>query len=263
MARVFSIRSSFTLSEREGYGLRGWAGKPTHPPLSDFPVSCYVLAAVFDLASLGAARLASGWAHDAFLAATWIQVAGVVVSLLAAVTGFLDRPAATARTQVRRTVNAHAAVMITASLVAAADVLLRLAGPGVGGRTTPYVAALAIVAAGLTVCGTWIGSDLVFEHGFRVEPSRDTPAWNPSEVDILPGGRALYPDRWRWSTGPRHKASAGPPAVEGREAAERSLGHGPAEDALERLWQLDELRHEDVISKDDFERKKLELLERI
>ena len=263
MARLFSFRSSFTLREREGYGLRGWAGKPTHPPLSDVPVSCYVLAAAFDVASLVAWSRHAGWAHDAFVAATWVLVAGLVAGVTAAATGFLDRPAATARTQVRRTVNAHAATMITATVVAAADLVLRLAGPGAGGGTTPSVAALAIVVAGLTACGAWIGSDLVFEHGFRVEPSRDTPAWNPSEVDILPGGRALYPDRWRWSGGPRHQASATTHPTNGATAAPRAAAHGPADDALERLWQLDELRHEGVISGADFERKKLELLSRI
>ena len=111
MARLFSFRSSFTLSEREGYGLRGWAGKPTHPPLSDVPVSCYILAAAFDVASLVAAGRHAGWARDAFVAATWVLAAGLGAGALAATTGFLDRPAATARTQVRRTVNAHAATM--------------------------------------------------------------------------------------------------------------------------------------------------------
>jgi uncharacterized membrane protein len=222
-----------------------------------------VLVAAFDVASLAAAGHAGGLAHDAFFAATWVQVAGLSASVLAAATGFLDRPAATDRTQVRRTVNAHAVMMITATVVAAADLALRFAGPGPGGRSTPYVTALAIVAAGLTACGAWMGTDLVFEHGFRVEPSRDTPAWNPSEVDILPGGRALYPDRWRWSNGPRHQASSEPQRDKVAVAAPRAPGYGPAEDALERLWQLDELRHEGVISHEDFERKKLELLSRI
>src|SRR3989442_5674 len=107
MARFFSFRSSFTLKERERYGVRGWAGKPTHPPLTDFPISCYVLAAAFYVASLVASRRGLGWSGDALVAATWVQVAGLTTSVLAAVTGFLDRPAATPRTQVWRTANAH------------------------------------------------------------------------------------------------------------------------------------------------------------
>jgi uncharacterized membrane protein len=261
MARFFSFRSSFTLKERERHGVRGWAGKPTHPPLTDLPISCHVLAAAFYAASVVAFRSGGGWARDAFAAATWVQVAGLSGSVLALVTGFLDKPAATPRTQVWRTVNAHAAVMMVATLAAAASAALRFAGPTAGG-TVPNVAALAVVAAALTACGAWIGTDLVFEHGFRVEPSRDTPAWNPSPVDVPAGGQALYPGRWRWSRG-RPRASVGAEVDEGPEVGPRGPGHGPADDALERLWQLDELRHEGVISEEDFERKKVDLLARI
>jgi uncharacterized membrane protein len=262
MARFFSFRSSFTLKERERYGVRGWAGKPTHPPLTDLPISCYVLAAAFYGAGLVAARLGAGWAHDAFVSATWVQVVGLLAAVAAVITGLMDRPAATPRTQVWRTVNAHAAVMTVATLVAAAGVALRFAGPHAGG-TLPNIAALAVVAAVVTVCGAWIGTDLVFEHGFRVEPSRDTPAWNPSPVDILAGGRALYPDRSRWSSGRPSAASDALSGDEGPEAEARGSGPGPADDALERLWQLDELRHEGVISQEDFERTKVDLLARI
>jgi uncharacterized membrane protein len=262
MARFFSFRSSFTLKERERYGFRGWAGKPTHPLVTAFPVSCYVLAAVFDVASLASGRGVPGGAHDAFVAATWVQVAGLFTSVLAAGAGFLDRPAAAPRTQVRRTVNAHAALMVAATVVVVADVALRFAGPGAG-EATPLVAALAVVAAGLTAGGAWIGSDLVFEHGFRVEPSHDTPAWNPNQVDVLPGARVLYPERWRWFH-PRRQGSADRTHPEnGKAGAAQASVNGPAEDALERLWQLDELRHEGVISQEDFDRKKLELLSRI
>ena len=51
MAKLFSIKPSITLKGREFRGLRGWAGKPLHPPLTDFPIVCYVLAAVFDAIS--------------------------------------------------------------------------------------------------------------------------------------------------------------------------------------------------------------------
>ena len=44
--RKFSVRPTLTLRGRKFKGLRGWAGKPTHPPLTDFPVAAYLLAAV-------------------------------------------------------------------------------------------------------------------------------------------------------------------------------------------------------------------------
>src|SRR2546428_2130188 len=51
MARLFSIRPAITLRGRKFVGIRGWNGKPTHPPLTDFPIVCYVLAALFDVLS--------------------------------------------------------------------------------------------------------------------------------------------------------------------------------------------------------------------
>ena len=49
--RHFSFRPSITLRGRTFKGLRGWAGKPLHPPLTDVPVGAYMLAATFDLIS--------------------------------------------------------------------------------------------------------------------------------------------------------------------------------------------------------------------
>ena len=46
--RRYSVRPAITLRGRTFKGPRGWAGKPFHPPLTDFPIVCYVLAAIFD-----------------------------------------------------------------------------------------------------------------------------------------------------------------------------------------------------------------------
>ena len=51
MARLFSIKPRITLRGRKFLGIRGWNGKPTHPPLTDFPIVCYVVAALFDVIS--------------------------------------------------------------------------------------------------------------------------------------------------------------------------------------------------------------------
>ena len=44
--RKFSIRPTFTLKGRTFKGLRGWSGKPLHPPLTYFPIAAYILAAL-------------------------------------------------------------------------------------------------------------------------------------------------------------------------------------------------------------------------
>src|SRR4051812_9296513 len=45
--RKFSVRPTLTLRGRTFKGLRGWAGKPTHPPLTDLPIAAYLFAAAF------------------------------------------------------------------------------------------------------------------------------------------------------------------------------------------------------------------------
>ena len=50
--RTFSIRPTLTMRGRTFKGLRGWSGKPLHPPLTDVPIVAYVLAALFDVASV-------------------------------------------------------------------------------------------------------------------------------------------------------------------------------------------------------------------
>ena len=130
MARLFSIRPTWSLKGRRFQGLSGFTGKPFHPPLTDFPIVCYTLAARVrpDLVSLGLihARRTDPKARDFFVAATFVMVAGYAVGLLAVITGFFDwwkgiprdrksGPIGRAKhTQVWRTINWHATVMVTA-----------------------------------------------------------------------------------------------------------------------------------------------------
>ena len=128
MARLFSIRPTWSLKGRRFQGLRGFTGKPFHPPLTDFPIVCYTLAAVFDLISFFSDEI-DPKAHDFFVAATFVMVAGFIVSLGAALTGFMDwwkgiprdrksGPIGTAKhTQVWRTINWHATVMLTVTAI--------------------------------------------------------------------------------------------------------------------------------------------------
>src|SRR5215472_9432425 len=102
--RKYSVRPTLTLRGRTFKGLRGWSGKPLHPPLTDFPVAAYVLAAVFDvIAVLGRHE---SWARDFFRAGTYVFIGGAAVSVLAATTGFVDWLRSTQQgTQARRTAN--------------------------------------------------------------------------------------------------------------------------------------------------------------
>jgi hypothetical protein len=48
MARLFSVKPALSLRGRAFKGPRGFAGKPFHPPLTDFPVAAYGGALVYE-----------------------------------------------------------------------------------------------------------------------------------------------------------------------------------------------------------------------
>ena len=202
MARLFSIRPGITLRGRKFFGIRGWAGKPTHPPLTDFPIVCYTLAAAFDVVSYLAARGAptghpGSIAHDFFVAATLVIISGGAVSLATATTGFWDwwkgmprRPAGPLgrahHTQVWRTANWHMTVMLTVTAIVVVDIVLRLVQ--IHRHATQLPTAVLSVLAGLLVAyGATYGGELVFDYQFNVQPLKGSTVWDETEVDELPG----------------------------------------------------------------------------
>ena len=60
--RKLSFRPALTMRGRKFKGLRGWAGKPLHPPLTDVPVGAYMLVAAFDVISYVGKN--QEWARD-------------------------------------------------------------------------------------------------------------------------------------------------------------------------------------------------------
>src|SRR3954469_13126015 len=124
--RKFSVRPTMTLRGRTFKGLRGWSGKPTHPPLTDFPIAAYVLAAAFDVISTIAGD-SHGWARELWHAGTYTFIGGAAVSVFAALTGLWDAwRSSEAGTQARRTINTHATIMVTVTVMTLANVAWRL-----------------------------------------------------------------------------------------------------------------------------------------
>jgi len=65
MTHRLTFRPALTLKGRKFFGpLRGWAGKPVHPPLTDVPIAAYVIAAAFDVIS--AIWKSASWSQDRF-----------------------------------------------------------------------------------------------------------------------------------------------------------------------------------------------------
>ncbi|MGI8792116.1 MAG: DUF2231 domain-containing protein [Acidimicrobiales bacterium] len=187
--RKFSIRPTLTLSGRTFKGLRGWSGKPLHPPLTDFPIAAYVLAAVFDVISVigGEDR---GWAGEFWHAGTYTFIAGAVVSVFAALTGLWDAwKSSEAGTQARRTINVHATVMVTVTLLVLAHIAWRLNEYNTETATPVAIMVLSVLIASLVSVGATFGGALVYEYGFNVETAGDHPVWHRSETDVFPGQR--------------------------------------------------------------------------
>jgi len=185
--RHFSVRPAITLKGRRFKGLRGWAGKPLHPPLTDIPVAAYVLAAAFDVISLVGGD-GHAWARELWHAGTFTFIGGAIVSLLTALTGFVDwLRSSEPGTQARRTANTHATIMLTVTVLTLADIAARLNGYHTNQSTPAGVMILSLVIAALVSVGSTYGGSLVYDYGFNVETAGDSPVWHKSETDVFPG----------------------------------------------------------------------------
>ncbi|MDT7573085.1 MAG: hypothetical protein QOE05_3259 [Actinomycetota bacterium] len=192
--RHFSFRPALSIKGRKFKGLRGYKGKPFHPPLTDVPIVAYLFAAVFDVLSVLLHDGHGEVAEQLYRGATWLFLGGAAVSVLAALTGWADwARSSEPGTQARRTVNAHAIIMIVVTVLALTDIALRLTTYADDDYTNAGLAVLsAVIALGVMVGATYGGS-LVFDYGFNVETAGDSPVWHKSEVDVLPGKKPVAP----------------------------------------------------------------------
>jgi uncharacterized membrane protein len=187
MMRKFSIRPTLTLKGRTFKGLRGWSGKPLHPPLTDVPITAYLFGAAFDVISFAAGRN-HHWAREVWHAGTFVFLGGAAVSVLAALTGLMDAwKSSEAGTQARRTINTHATLMLTVTVLALGDIVWRLNDYHTALVAPVGVMVLSLVIAALVSTGATFGGSLVYEYGFNVETAGDSPVWHKSETDVFPG----------------------------------------------------------------------------
>ena len=199
MPKYFSIRPAWTFRGRKFFGIRGWSGKPMHPPLTDFPIVCYALAALFDLISRVSGDAAVR--HDFFVGATMVIIVGFLVSLATALTGLWDwwkgiprRKGGpwfgrARRSQVWRTANWHMTIMLTVTVIVIVDIAIRW-GQLHDGQASTAVTLLSVIAAGLVLLGAGYGGTMVFDYQFNVEGLKDSTVWDETDVDQFPGRKA-------------------------------------------------------------------------
>jgi uncharacterized membrane protein len=145
-----------------GFLLRGFAGHPLHPALTDVTIGLYTFAA-------GAAILSRLGVSDENLATAWwlALVGGLIVTVPTALTGFADWLTIPRGTALWRTATLHLSAMLTATVVFAIT-----AGAGhadyVDRAVSGGALVLTLIGYGVMALGGWLGGAIVFVHGMRV-----------------------------------------------------------------------------------------------
>jgi|SRR5215212_1711569 len=159
--------------------VRGFPGKPSHPPLTDVSVGAYTAGvAMLVLGALGVEE--EQMAHGALLA---ISV-GLLVAAPTATTGLLDWLRIDRDAPARRLGLIHLTAMVTTTLLFAATWIAQLDGYK---HDTVKTGGWILGVAGelLLTAGGYMGGTLVFVYGIRVLKRRDTPV-----SDALVPGRS-------------------------------------------------------------------------
>ncbi|MBA2529688.1 MAG: DUF2231 domain-containing protein [Euzebyales bacterium] len=159
--------------------VKGYAGKPSHPPLTDVSIGAYTAGvAMLVLGAIGFQE--EPMAHGALLTIS----AGLLVALPTALTGLLDWLDIPRRTPARKLGWVHLGAMLTATVLFAATWLLHLQGYRAGEVTTPALVA-GLIAEAVLAGGGYLGGTLAYVYGVRVLKNPTTRV-----ADALVPGRA-------------------------------------------------------------------------
>jgi uncharacterized membrane protein len=159
--------------------IKGWPGKPSHPPLTDASIGAYTVGvAMLVLGALGVEE--EQMAHGSLLAIG----GGLVLALPTALTGLLDWLAIPRGTPARTTATVHLLLMLTATVVFALAFIAQLDGYD-DGQVEALPLILGVAAETLLAAGGYIGGAIVFVYGVRVLQRPQTPV-----ADALVPGRA-------------------------------------------------------------------------
>ena len=156
--------------------LKGWPGKPLHPPLTDASIGAYtvgVAALIAGKAGLQPAQMA----HAALIAISF----GLLLAAPTAITGLIDWLDIPRGTPAWTVATLHLVVMVTATVLFALTWLAQR--PGYNEEEVRTLALVLGIAAGAALtAGGNIGGANVFVYGLRVLKRPETPvakALNP------------------------------------------------------------------------------------
>jgi uncharacterized membrane protein len=180
--------------------VKGFPGKPPHPPLTDASIGAYTVGvAMLVLGALGVEE--EQMAHGALLAIG----GGLALALPTALTGLLDWLDLPKGTPQRTTATVHLLVMSSATVLFALTFIAHLNGYD-DGQVDALPLILGIVAETMLATGGFVGGSLVFVYGVRVLKRPET-----SVVDALVPGRAtVEKERQAPRALPEEQAPGGP-----------------------------------------------------
>jgi uncharacterized membrane protein len=159
--------------------LKGWPGKPSHPPLTDASIGAYTVG----VAMLVAGKLGLQTPQMAVGALIAIS-GGLILAAPTAVTGLLDWLDIPKGTPARTVATVHLLAMVTATVLFALTWLAQRPGYNAGEvRTLGLI--LSLVAEGVLIFGGFLGGAIVFVYGNRVLKQPGIPV-----ADALIPGRA-------------------------------------------------------------------------
>jgi uncharacterized membrane protein len=157
--------------------IKGWPGKPSHPPLTDASIGAYTVG----VAMLVAGKL--GLQAPQMAVGSLIAISGgLLLALPTALTGLLDWLSIPKGTPTRTVATIHLFTMLTATVLFALTWLAQR--PGYNDeeiRTLGLI--LGLVAEATLAAGGFLGGTIVFVYGKRVLKRPETPVADA----VIPG----------------------------------------------------------------------------
>lgn len=170
--------------------IKGFAGKPSHAPLTDVSVGAYTVGVAMLIAG------AAGLEEEAMAKGALLAISGgLIVAIPTALTGLLDYFDLAKRSTARKLATYHLFVMLTATALFGGTWLAQRQGY-LDGDITTLGLILGVAALGLLVIGGTLGGALAYVYGVRVV-KKDVPiadALIPGRLDASRGGRTDWTD---------------------------------------------------------------------
>jgi uncharacterized membrane protein len=175
--------------------VKGFAGKPSHPPLTDVSVGAYTVGVAMLIAG------AAGLEQEAMAKGALLAISGgLIAAIPTTLTGLMDYFDLPRHTAVRRLATYHLVVMLAATALFVAT----WAGQRQGyldGHVTTLALILGIGAFAVLVIGGTLGGALAYVYGVRVINTdvQNADALNPGRLE-QPTASAAGRTNWTgWS----------------------------------------------------------------